>query len=163
MLKDQAWLQGRVVVRDECWIWTGYCDRYGYGRYSTGWHGDVLVHRISYRLFVGPIPDGCEIDHLCRVRACANPAHLEAIAHAENVRRGVSGRVTTERQRGKTHCPRGHTYSGSNLYVSPRGDRQCRVCRKEAGLRLKQRHPERVREQQRAAQTRYRAKKVTRG
>jgi hypothetical protein len=134
-MRDQAWLLDRVTVTGDCWLWNGYCDDDGYGRYSTGVDGDVLAHRIAYRIFIGPIPDGLEIDHTCRVRRCANPLHLEAIEHGENVRRGISGLVNGARQRAKTACPKGHSYSGANLYICPRGKRECRTCKREAKSR----------------------------
>ena len=115
----------KVVARsvDECWIWQAYTCRKGYGQFKVDGRM-VKAHRWSYEHFVGPIPDGLELDHLCRVRNCVNPAHLEAVTHAENVRRGESGK----NQRAKTHCPQGHPYAGENLYVYPDGRRNCRTC-----------------------------------
>lgn len=133
-------LMRRVRPRpDGCWLWTGYIDSDGYGRCAARSDGQVLVHRIFYIEWIGPIPQGLEIDHLCRNRACVRPAHLEAITHGENVRRGISGRVNGGRQRSKTACPKGHPYVGSNLYVSPRGDRGCRTCRREQARAYRER------------------------
>ena len=81
----------RVDVTESCWLWTGPTmkDGYGYlGVDGVSW----LAHRWSYTHHKGPIPDGLEIDHLCFVRACVNPAHLEAVTHAENVARSVRRR-----------------------------------------------------------------------
>lgn len=79
-------LAGHVVDEAGCWIWQGAPGLNGYGRMSVG---DVLqyVHRLSYAQHVGPIPDGLTIDHLCRVRLCINPAHLEPVTREENTRR----------------------------------------------------------------------------
>lgn len=82
-----------------------------------------VVHRIAYELLVGPIPDGLQLDHLCRVRNCVNPDHLEPVTGQENMRRGYFGT--------KTHCPNGHAYDEANTYIfsNTRGrHRQCRTC-----------------------------------
>jgi glycine/D-amino acid oxidase-like deaminating enzyme len=77
-----------------CWIWAKTRDKCGYGRASTGRvmvgqrKRSVLAHRWAYELAIGPIPEGLEIDHLCNVRSCVNPLHLEPVTHRENVRRG---------------------------------------------------------------------------
>jgi hypothetical protein len=108
------------VVDNGCWLWVGAIDSTGYGRFLH--EGKVtLTHRLSYELLVGPIPAGLEIDHLCRVRACLAPEHLEAVTHAENV-----GRVPVELQ---THCVKGHPYEGTNVYLRKNGTRECRACR----------------------------------
>ena len=104
-----------------CWLWTAFVNPGGYG---TFWMGDKLTmaHRTAYKMFVGEIPDGLELDHLCRVRSCVNPDHLEAVTSQENSQRGKSA------NREKTHCPQGHEYSAENTYVTPSGHRQCREC-----------------------------------
>lgn len=108
-----------------CWLWRGCISTRGYGMVAIG--GKVkLTHRLAYELFKGPIPDGLELDHLCRVRNCCNPDHLEAVTHEENVRRGESGC----KQRSKTHCPSGHEYTPENIYRRPLrpNERRCRTC-----------------------------------
>ena len=115
---------------DGCWRWTGTLFPNGYG--AAWWAGTRIAHRLVYQSLVGPVPDGLQLDHLCRNRACVNPSHLEPVTPAENIRRGVSQPAANAR---KTHCPQGHPLSGANLYVSPDGERSCRKCRKEAAYR----------------------------
>ena len=92
----------------------------------------VAVHRLAYELFVGPIPEGLELDHLCRVRDCANPEHLEAVTHAENVRRG---RIGVLRPPIPETCRAGHPLTEENL-LSPRDRRwRCRECKNESKRR----------------------------
>jgi hypothetical protein len=111
----------RRVTESGCWEYTGSVNPHGYGRITfEGKH--VLTHRASYELFVGPIAEGLQIDHLCRNRACFNPEHLEPVTHRENVRRGQRHAVT--------HCPKGHEYAGDNLYLQ-QGKRSCKTCRSE--------------------------------
>lgn len=105
-----------------CWLWTAYLDKKGYGRLR--WQGKgCKAHRLVYELLVGPIPAGLQIDHLCRVRNCVNPAHMEPVTLAENVRRGTSGAIN----RTKTHCPKGHEYTADNTYTH-KGKRACKAC-----------------------------------
>ena len=108
-----------------CWLWNRAKNHDGYGQIRIeGIHW--RAHRLSYEAFREPIPKGLEIDHLCRVRACVNPEHLEVVTHTENVARGKTG-VHNKR---KTHCPQGHPYSGNNLRTSEDGWRYCRLCGK---------------------------------
>lgn len=106
-----------------CWLWTK-ARRSGYAtcRYDKRmWY----VHRLTYVLAVGPVPDGLELDHLCRVRHCVNPAHLEPVTRRENLRRGDT---FAARNAAKTHCPAGHPYDKKNTYIQPNGGRRCRRC-----------------------------------
>jgi len=123
----------RLVEKSEgCWSWTGPCTPNGYGKFRLAGHSR-MAHRFAYELLVGPVADELEIDHLCRVRNCVNPAHLEAVTRAENVRRSAIGRW----QREKTHCPAGHPYDEANTYHPPSqpNERMCRACRREASSR----------------------------
>lgn len=108
-----------IVSQHGCWIWTASRDRRGYGRFDR-----KLAHRTAYQLLVGDIPDGLELDHLCRTPACVNPEHLEPVTHAENVRRaGLAARRDT--------CGRGlHEMTEENVVSGPGRRRECRACKK---------------------------------
>ncbi len=113
----------RVDVRqpDQCWEWPGHIMDNGYGQFAP--HRLVmLAHRFAYQDCAGQIPAGFEIDHLCRNRACVNPAHLEAVTRSENIRRALPFRPP------KTHCVHGHPLTADNVYTN--GTRSwCRACR----------------------------------
>ncbi len=109
-----------------CWLWSAWRTHSGYGSYSEG-SVKIVAHRAAYTAFVGAIPRGLELDHLCRVRGCCNPWHVEAVTHRVNMQR-AERRGPNNFYLSKTHCPRGHAYSGDNLRVSKRGWRTCRAC-----------------------------------
>lgn len=114
----------RVRVDERgCWIWSGHISREGYGRY-----GERYAHRVMYERHKGPIPDGTEIDHLCRVRSCCNPDHLEAVPHRVNSIRGTVGQWMKEWAATITHCPQGHEYTPANLRPNKAGKKSCREC-----------------------------------
>ena len=109
-------IESRINRTETCWLWEGSLTR-GYGTTSYEGRG-IYVHRLTYTLFVGPIPEGYQIDHLCRVTRCCNPEHLEPVTHAENLRRQARDWEY------KTHCKRGHARTPENLT----GSRNCRKC-----------------------------------
>jgi hypothetical protein len=113
-----------------CWLWRASTTRKGYGLFWIG-HTHVPAHRYAYELLVGPIPEGLQLDHLCRVRNCVNPEHLEPVTGLTNARRGIAGAVSAARQRAKTHCPYGHEYSPENTRIDKSGWRQCRACKRQ--------------------------------
>lgn len=125
------WMYANPEPNTGCWLWSGSLTANGYGNIGVD-NRRVLVHRFSYEKFVGPIGEGLEIDHLCKVRCCVNPDHLEQVTRLENVRRSSAGyyKRTPENNKlvAKTHCPKGHPYSGINLWTSKTGARQCRTC-----------------------------------
>lgn len=108
-----------------CWLWTGAL----YGGYGHLWCDgkQLMVHRFIYELVFGPILFDLEIDHLCRVRNCVNPSHMEAVTNKVNVLRGVSFVAVNAL---KTHCKRGHPFDEENTYVY-KTSRVCRSCNRE--------------------------------
>lgn len=107
-----------------CMLWLGAINSSGYGQLWNGSRPEQ-VHRLIYKAQVGEIRSGEEIDHLCRVRCCVNPKHLECVSHRENMRRSNSVMGANSR---KTHCKRGHVLAGRNLSITKSGSRQCRTC-----------------------------------
>ena len=125
---ERFWL--RVQKTDTCWIWTGAKTGSGYGVITGEYNSAtkkcpaVLAHRYSYLIHNGELPE--ELDHVCFNTDCVNPHHLEAVTHAENMRRSDMKRGIRS---AKTHCPKGHPYSGKNLfYRASRNRRECRTC-----------------------------------
>jgi len=108
-----------------CWLWTGGVRESGYGYFwlDTRSASSISAHTAGWRLLRGPIPEGLEPDHLCRVRRCVNPEHLEPVTHQENMHRSemIGGYVR------QTHCKYGHPFDEANTYQAPRG-RECRKC-----------------------------------
>ena len=126
--EERFW--SKVDKSGDCWLWTGALGRGGYGHFY--WQGtNKRAHRVAYKFAVGPIPEGLYLDHLCRVRNCVNPSHLEPVTPGENTRRGETGHHMREKATRITHCPQGHAYDASNTRVRPGGKRECRACDRE--------------------------------
>lgn len=137
MPNQQAWpvadeerFWPKVEETDTCWLWTGILNHYGYGVFTVQ-ALNVPAHRWAYEYIRELIPDGMTLDHLCRVRNCVRPDHLEVVTNGENVLRGVSASAINAR---KTHCIRGHEFTEANTIVTPRKagrqrtGRRCRTC-----------------------------------
>lgn len=133
-LRDFRRIQDNVVIDDDgCWIWQGSTKGDGYGKCGYKGRTGVGAHRMSYEVFVGPIPPDLHLDHLCRKRPCVNPDHLEPVTVAENLRRSEVCASTVNSI--KTHCPERHPYDEVNTYIKPDGSRGCRTCIRAAGRR----------------------------
>lgn len=113
-----------VVDVNGCWIWQLGISGRGYGVISIDNHSRA-AHRVSYEIFVGPTEQ--PLDHLCRVRHCVNPEHLEPVTNRENLLRGET---LAAENAAKTHCIRGHRFTAENTYQrKDRIGRECRACR----------------------------------
>jgi hypothetical protein len=108
-----------------CWLWRGQLNSRGYGQIRAH-EKTCLAHRIAYAYLVGPIPEGLQLDHLCRVKRCVNPQHLEPVTGSVNLARAYSA---APRQPATT-CRRGHEFTAANTYLSKKG-RICRRCRRD--------------------------------
>ncbi len=115
-----------------CWLWTGAPNNGGYG--SCRWEGKLVgTHRLAYEVLVGPISYAMEPDHLCRVRLCVNPEHMEPVTRAENIRRGYAQKAPPPL---KSHCLRGHPFTEANTRLYGRR-RYCRECGRTVHKNLK--------------------------
>lgn len=118
----------KVDKSGDCWFWTGSTNGRGYGAFKLNGR-PIRVHRWAYQQIIGPIPEGMQLDHLCRNRLCVNPAHMEPVTNRENSLRGVGPTAVNAK---RTHCVNGHPLSGENLRLAPNGRwRVCRRCEKE--------------------------------
>lgn len=121
-----------------CKRFEGYHNAGGYGVVGRGGR-TYLVHRLAWMDAHGPVPDGLELDHLCRVRDCYEVTHLEPVTRRENVVRSPIARNRLgDMQKAKTHCPQGHSYDGDNLYVW-KNKRYCKECQRKRDLERKMR------------------------
>lgn len=131
----EQWIEEFAVPEPNsgCWLWTGTYSSTGYGHVTyvdKGVQVKSSPHRLSHELYIGPIPAGYHVDHLCRNRACCNPDHLEAVTPRVNQARSPIALATINSA--KTHCKWGHPFEGDNLYVYPSGGRGCRECMRSA-------------------------------
>jgi hypothetical protein len=119
-----------------CWIWMGHVSPNGYAKSKFGYKSDGTrrtdtVHRQAYEYFVGPIPQGMDLDHRCRLRCCVNPDHLEPVTRSVNNKRGLLSALRPIR----THCKHGHALLPENVFfLKDRAGAMCRTCRRQRQL-----------------------------
>jgi hypothetical protein len=121
----------KVDASGPCWLWTASLIPFGYGQFGAESGVNVRAHRFAYELLVGPIPEGMQLDHLCRVRHCVNPDHLEPVTHKEHMRRSVRAR--------RNHCKYGHPFDQRNTSVRTDGARACKTCMRDQWRARKER------------------------
>lgn len=136
-----AWHRGETALdrlvkniepAGDCWHWTSHIAENGYGKTGRGW-----AHRLVYEELVGPIPEGLDLDHLCRVRRCVNPDHLEPVTRSVNLSRSP---LMGNGNKPKPECKRGHVRTDENTYQRPNGNsRECRICMRDSERRRKER------------------------
>lgn len=125
-IEERFWDKVDILSPEGCWLWTGSTVLEGYGRICLGGYCGPMIraHRFSYELFKGKIPHNLTIDHLCRVKNCVNPLHLEVVSTRENTLRGTGPTALNVK---KTHCVHGHEFDKTNTYFRKTG-RACRAC-----------------------------------
>jgi hypothetical protein len=118
----------KIRVEGDCWKWTAGKNNKGYGYVRMPGKEKRSVHKLFYETLRGPVPEGLQIDHLCRVRNCVNPDHMEAVMPRENQRRGRRNQY-----RNVTHCIHGHEFTLENTYRWSKrpNERGCRMCIRE--------------------------------
>jgi len=121
------------IPESGCWLWVGAVHRNGYGSvHLSKPRRNAVAHRAVYELLVGPIPQNLDLDHLCRVRCCVNPAHLEPVTRKENLERSGSLAalaLIAKRKNESPVCTKGHAMTPDNTYIYPNGrHRLCRTC-----------------------------------
>jgi hypothetical protein len=118
------------MLPGDCWIWKGSVQSHGYGQFRINGRRE-MAHRFAYKMLLGPIPEGLQLDHLCRVRRCVHPLHLEPVTNRENLLRGDT---IPAKLAAKTHCLNGHPFDEENTLRTPNGGRRCRECARVRAL-----------------------------
>jgi len=131
-IPTQERFEAKFAKSEGCWFWSAAHFQDGYGSFLLNGR-NVNAHRVAYELYIGPIPEGKEIDHLCRNRGCVRPDHLEPVERRTNILRGIGFGATNAL---KTHCLKGHRFDLFNTYQAPgQSSRDCRRCRQEREAR----------------------------
>ena len=152
-MAESVWVARRLVnftrAENGCWIWRGAPNNMGYGKVGSAGDesagAEQAAHRWFYKRFVGPIPEGLVLDHLCRTPLCVNPEHLEPVTLAENTRRGFESRGFGST---RTACKHGHPWVAENI-ITEQGKRpglttkKCRVCKVQQDSARHKRNAER--------------------
>jgi hypothetical protein len=146
-LKKRFWSKVTIEETDKCWEWNATKNPEGYGGFRANGKMEKS-HRVAWGLMKGVIPDGLDVHHVCGNKGCCRPSHMEILTRLEHCHRDRSGGCSPPRRhmervpRGeahyqlkKTHCPSGHEYSEGNTYISSRGKRYCRECRRVNALK----------------------------
>lgn len=122
------WAHRIAVDASGCWLWTGSIDATGYGKVQEKPYKSHKAHRVVYEASGRRIPEGLVLDHLCRVRKCVNPNHLEPVTDEENRARGFGIVAVNVR---KTHCVRDHAFTPENTSIVNKHSRRCLTCQRE--------------------------------
>lgn len=117
----------KVRKSDACWLWTGGVDSGGYGQFRVDSSRKIVAHRFAYESLIGAIPPGLQLDHLCRVKTCVNPEHLEPVTGRVNTLRSDG---PTARHARQTHCVNDHPFDELNTYWRTPTQRECRACKR---------------------------------
>lgn len=128
-IMDRFWPKvQKGETTEDCWLWTAALNPDGYGHFISPGPTWPAAHRVAYAQLVGEIPVGFELDHLCRVRRCVNPWHLEPVSHRTNVLRGDG---LAAHQTKSLSCKHGHPWTSENTHIRADGKRACLACRRE--------------------------------
>ena len=137
LVLERFWEKVEVNEKTACWNWLGSLFSSGYGQFKLTHTKNVRAHKFAYEVNRGKVPEGLTLDHLCRNRKCVNPNHLEPVTQKENLMRGNSIQAMNSK---KTHCNKGHSLSGDNLYIH-NNKRYCKICTNETKRIFYLRHP----------------------
>lgn len=129
-IRDLERLWSKVIIgpkENDCWGWSDVLSKAGYAYLGIGGRKGkkFLVHRMLYEIVIRPIPEGMDLDHLCRNRFCVRPDHQEPATRRVNLMRG---QTLAAKHAAATHCPQGHPYDLFNTRIAPGGGRVCKIC-----------------------------------